>query len=149
MIFLVVMVFNVRTISNASSIDLIQAERKNKQVKTRRLWVCVILFSFPRGVLGNGLCHDYQKRPANAGRELPPSASSWALWGRFCSSCPFGISAARREEQQALSEKSEYVCIAADQQQGKHGLPIDLYRLRAAVFSPLPSHPLPSALIPR
>lgn len=51
-IFLVVMVFNVRTISKCKLIDLIQAERKNEQVKTRRLWVCVILFLLSLGVLG-------------------------------------------------------------------------------------------------
>lgn len=43
-IFVVVMAFNVLTVSRCKLIDLLTAERKNETLKVKKLWVSVVLF---------------------------------------------------------------------------------------------------------
>lgn len=50
-IFLVVMLFNSFSISRRKLIDLLNAERKNEELKIKKLWLSVLLFLVSVGVL--------------------------------------------------------------------------------------------------
>lgn len=51
-IFLVVMLFNIRTISKYKLIDLIHGGRKNETLRINKLWVCVVVFLLSLACLG-------------------------------------------------------------------------------------------------
>ncbi len=51
-IFLVVMLFNIRTVSKYKLIDLIHGGRKNETLRINKLWVCVVVFLLSLACLG-------------------------------------------------------------------------------------------------
>lgn len=51
-IFLVVMLFNIRTVSKYKLIDLIHGGRKNETLRIKKLWVCVVIFLLSVACLG-------------------------------------------------------------------------------------------------
>lgn len=51
-IFLVVMLFNIRTVSKYKLIDLIHGGRKNETLRINKLWVCVVIFLLSLACLG-------------------------------------------------------------------------------------------------
>lgn len=51
-IFLVVMLFNIRTVSKYKLIDLIHGGRKNETLRIKKLWVCVVIFLLSLACLG-------------------------------------------------------------------------------------------------
>ncbi|HIT52326.1 MAG TPA: ABC transporter permease [Candidatus Fimivicinus intestinavium] len=51
-IFLIVMLFNIRTVSKYALIDLIHSERQNETLRIKRLWVCVVIFLLSVACLG-------------------------------------------------------------------------------------------------
>lgn len=51
-IFLVVMLFNIRTVSKYALIDLLHGGRKNETLRIKRLWVCVVVFLLSVACLG-------------------------------------------------------------------------------------------------
>lgn len=51
-IFLVVMLFNIRTVSKYKLIDLIHGGRKNETLRIKKLWVCVVVFLLSLACLG-------------------------------------------------------------------------------------------------
>lgn len=51
-IFLVVMLFNIRTVSKYKLIDLIHGGRKNESLRIKSLWVCVVIFLLSVACLG-------------------------------------------------------------------------------------------------
>ena len=50
--FVLVMIFNIFTVSKCKLIDLLTAERKNQSIKMRKLWLCVVLFLLSLAILG-------------------------------------------------------------------------------------------------
>lgn len=51
-IFLTVMLFNIRTVSKYKLIDLIHGGRKNETLRIQKLWVCVVIFLLSVACLG-------------------------------------------------------------------------------------------------